>query len=242
MSEWKPTKYVVTKDGLRASRSSNGVWIGSRMMADLQAAAYSYVLEEYAFGRLLDLGCGTCPLFQVYQKKAEEVICVDWANSRHDISHADHECDLNEPLPFEPESFDVVLLSDVLEHISNPDRLWRELNRVLRVGGRVILGVPFMYWIHEAPHDYCRYTRFKLEAFCHENGFAIETIDPIGSASDVVLDIIMKRLAAFRRAVAWVFYYLCRFLRLVRNPKRWRTPHGTLHLAYVLVARKESAT
>jgi|ERR1041384_165087 SAM-dependent methyltransferase len=65
-------------------------------------------------------------------------------------------------------SFDVIVLSEVLEHVPAPHLAISNIHRVLRAGGRLILTVPFLFPIHERPHDYYRYTRYGLEYLLRE--------------------------------------------------------------------------
>ena len=50
--------------------------------------------------------------------------------------------DLNQEFPFENESFDVILASEIIEHLSNTDSFLKEMHRVLRVGGYTIISTP----------------------------------------------------------------------------------------------------
>jgi len=68
---------------------------------------------------------------------------------------------------------DTVTLFQVLEHIAEPQQLLDEVYRILKPGGRLIITVPFMWHIHEAPHDYYRYTRYGLEYMLRKAGFLI---------------------------------------------------------------------
>ena len=129
----------------------------------------------------------------LYKDLANSVTCVDWVNSPHEIAHIDVAANLNEPLPLPSSSFDVVLLSDVMEHIARPWVLWSEMARVLKPGGRLIGNVPFLYWIHEAPHDYHRYTGFALERYALDNGFEPK-IEVIGGLLEVLGDVFSKLL------------------------------------------------
>lgn len=61
-------------------------------------------------------------------------------------------------LPFLDGSFDVVWMSAVLEHIRKPWIVSKEVERVLKPGGKVLVSVPFIQKGHGAPHDYFRYT------------------------------------------------------------------------------------
>jgi len=79
------------------------------------------------------------------------------ANRRPDIVM--DACDLK----FKDEAFDAVLMFEVLEHIPTPHLAAAEIHRVLKPGGYVYLSTPFVFGIHDAPHDYFRYTKFGLQ-------------------------------------------------------------------------------
>ena len=65
-------------------------------------------------------------------------------------------------------SFDVIVLSEVLEHVPAPHLAIENIHRILKIDGRLILTVPFIFPIHERPHDYFRYTRYGLEFLLRE--------------------------------------------------------------------------
>ena len=150
------------------------------------------VVKGHCRGRLLDLGCGKVPFYALYREYVSEIICVDWSNSLHGNGHVDAECDLTKDLPFANASFDSIILSDVLEHIPTPERLWGEMARLLRPGGNLLLSVPFFYWLHEEPHDYYRYTKYALRRFAEATGFDILLIKELGGAPEIMVDILSK--------------------------------------------------
>ena len=57
-------------------------------------------------------------------------------------------------MPFRDRTFDTVVASQVFEHLHNPREAAVEAARVLRPGGRLLVAVPFLYWLHATPHDY----------------------------------------------------------------------------------------
>ena len=65
--------------------------------------------------------------------------------------------------------------------------------RILAPGGHVLLNVPFLYWIHETPHDFCRYTQFALRRQAEAAGLTVRVLEAIGGASEVIADILAKR-------------------------------------------------
>lgn len=194
-ADWKPTKYLIRRGRLRATSDRRHLGAGSWLIADRVAAYYDDALRNFAKGRLLDLGCGTVPLFEAYGVYAEDVCCVDWAGSLHENKHVDIYCDLSERLPLEAADFDCVILSDVLEHIYRPLGLLKEIHRVLKPGGTLLLNVPFLYRVHEAPHDYFRYTEFALGQMAEEADLEVIRLTAIGGAPEVLADLVGKLLA-----------------------------------------------
>jgi SAM-dependent methyltransferase len=89
-------------------------------------------------------------------------------------------------------------LTDVLEHVFKPWQVIAEVSRTLKSGGKMILAVPFYYWIHERPHDYFRYTEFALRRVCEENHLEVLRLEPYGGVPEIVCDIASKTLATTR--------------------------------------------
>ena len=189
--KWQPSKYVYRKGKLVASKECG---VSSRLMVNLLAGWYDNNLRKYAKGRLLDLGCGQVPLYLAYKDFVEDITCVDWDHSFHENIHLDYTCDLTKTLPFANGSFDTIILSDVLEHIPNPDLLWNEIYRILAVNGVIIMNVPFFYMLHERPYDYFRYTEFMLRRFVEASNLDLVLIDCIGGSLEVLADFCAKHL------------------------------------------------
>ena len=82
-------------------------------------------------------------------------------------------------LPFADATIDCVILKDVLEHVYGPQQALAEIGRVLRPRGRLMLWMPFLYPIHDAPHDYQRFTRHGLVAYLAEQGFEVEAVKSV---------------------------------------------------------------
>ena len=112
-------------------------------------------------GHLYDLGCGEMPYREWLLKHADQYTGVDWGATLHQLK-ADIVADLNEPLPIESEVADTVVSFSVMEHLREPQIFLNEAHRILKPGGGVVMQVPFMWWVHEAPYDYYRYTQYGL--------------------------------------------------------------------------------
>ena len=192
--QWRPSKFVFRKGKLRASNKSSDLQVSSRLVANIVASHYQQYLPIFAKGTLIDLGCGKAPLYEFYKDYVECVTCVDWQHSVHENPFTDQTCDLNGRLPFDDSSYDTILLSDVLEHIAEPENLWLEMTRILKSGGVLILNVPFLYKIHEMPFDYFRYTEFSLRRFAERSQLNIVLLKGMGGLPEVITDLVAKLL------------------------------------------------
>jgi SAM-dependent methyltransferase len=148
---------------------------------------------------------------------------------------------LNRPLPLPSDSFDTVLLMDVLEHLPRPLELFGEISRVLRRGGRLIIGVPFLYWVHEQPYDFYRYTEFALRYMCESNAFEVISLVPYGGLPDVFMDLSGKGVSAVWTRIGKAYVWGCQLLRASAAVQALSTRTNRLFpLGYTLVAAKQS--
>jgi SAM-dependent methyltransferase len=127
-------------------------------------------------GRVLDIGCGLQPYRPMLDASTTEYVGVD---RKHELSNPTV-VGSAEALPFEDESFDVVLSTQVLEHLPDPRRALGEAVRVLKKGGRLILTVPGVWPTHEAPYDFWRFTRHGLIRLLDDHGIAFGELQALG--------------------------------------------------------------
>jgi SAM-dependent methyltransferase len=118
---------------------------------------YKRILPSYK-GRILDVGCGSKPYRHLFGP-IEEYLGLDvYASSDVDII-----VEPGKPWPLPDQSFDVIFASQVLEHVENLDDILEEMNRVLRVGGHLIMTFPFLYNEHGTPYDFRRFTKYNSD-------------------------------------------------------------------------------
>ena len=124
-------------------------------------------------GDVLDVGCGAMPFRALLPNDVHyQGIDVPVAGSFGMHSHPEIMIFDGVRIPFPDCSWDGILCTEVLEHASDPEVLIAEMQRVLRPGGILLLTVPFAARVHHAPHDYHRFTRFRLQALLA--GFNVE--------------------------------------------------------------------
>jgi SAM-dependent methyltransferase len=103
-------------------------------------------------------------------------------------------------LPVRDAAFDLVLCTEMLEHVPEPQRAIDEMHRVLKPGGLLVLTTRFLFPIHDAPHDYFRFTKYGLRHLLRE--FEIvrleEETDSVGT-----LAVLVQRLGMQARTLGY---------------------------------------
>jgi SAM-dependent methyltransferase len=238
---WQQSKFRIEGSTIRASNDARELGRASRILADLVGGFYATAIPRWVSGDLVDLGCGKAPLLGAYRNYCSSILLADWANSTHDNPLLDLTIDLNKALTLlDSDSFDVVVLSDVLEHIAEPSDLMAEIWRILKPGGRLLMNVPFTYWIHEAPHDYYRFTRYALERFALQSGLEVVELAALGGWIEVMADLWSKLLARARLwfVVAAVHRIVIAFHQTTLGSRLAARGGEVLPIGYGMVARK----
>lgn len=140
-------------------------------------------------GDLLDFGCGAKPYRDLFHH-VTSYTGVDFENEGH--GHANEQIDVfydGKTLPFNNEVYDAVFCSEVFEHLFNLPEILKELNRVLKPGGKMLITCPFVWPEHEKPHDFARYTWYALQSEVEKAGFEVVTIDKSGDFFTTVLQL-----------------------------------------------------
>lgn len=135
--------------------------------------------KQHASGRLIDIGCGSKQYEHLLAPYVTKHVGVDQAGSPHGATHIDIVASAYE-IPVESGSFDTALMTEVLEHLEEPQAALRECARVLRPGGVLILTAPFIWHLHEEPRDFYRYSKYGLEHLLVTAGFEIVEMTALG--------------------------------------------------------------
>ena len=123
----------------------------------------------------LDVGCGLKPFESSFSHAASYMgIDVEVSGRDGGLKKPDKFFD-GVHIPYEDEIFDGVLCTQVLEHVNELDLLLAECNRVLKVGGALVVTVPFVYREHEIPYDFRRFTSYGLMMNLSQHGFKVES-------------------------------------------------------------------
>jgi len=133
------------------------------------------LIGEVAQRKVLDIGCGDRWVEGALPPGAAYVgldypptVSLGYAG-RPDV-FGDAHC-----LPFPNDSFDTVILMDVLEHLPQPDAAIVEARRVLKPGRPLVVQIPFLYPLHDEPHDYQRWTVHGVLTMLHRHHLDVQT-------------------------------------------------------------------
>ena len=147
-------------------------------------------------------------------------------------------------LPFQDNKFDLVLSTQVFEHVKNPFALMRELHRVCKPGGLIILTVPFVFPEHEKPFDFFRFSEHGAKQLYYDNDMVIEYLAKDSNEIDVITTIISlyvvsnlaPKIPGFRRLIALFICFPVQLLGLLLSVILPNS--GDLYLNIVLMGKK----
>src|SRR4051812_26833058 len=158
-------------------------------------------LAEDAGGRVLDVGCAAGDP-RAHLAPGSQYIGLDyyatasaWYGTLPEV-YGDAA-----RLPFGDATFDAVLLLDVLEHLPDAAGAMQEACRVLRPGGRLVLQVPFLYPLHDAPLDFQRWTVPGLERLVQGAGLSVSRTQALGSSLETAA--LLANLGASKAVLDW---------------------------------------
>lgn len=127
-----------------------------------------------AGARLLDYGCADAPYRRLFAPEVEYVGADLPGNPRASLT-----MNPDGTLPAEADSFDLVLSTQVLEHVADPGLYLSESFRVLRQGGRLLLSTHGVFVYHPDPADYWRWTCEGLRRQITEAGFEVTRLEGV---------------------------------------------------------------
>lgn len=125
---------------------------------------------------VLDLGAGSCPyrpLFAHCRYETQDFAGLGDDQLRHGgYGRIDYRCD-SANVPVEGNRFDAILCTEVLEHVREPIKVVKEIARILKPGGRLMLTAPLGSGVHQEPyHYYGGYTPYWYHEFLGAAGFS----------------------------------------------------------------------
>jgi 2-polyprenyl-3-methyl-5-hydroxy-6-metoxy-1,4-benzoquinol methylase len=147
-----------------------------------------------ATGRLLEVGCACGFLLVAARERGFHVQGVELSAWASDYARTTFGLDVKtgtlENLALPAESYDAVVMADVIEHLTDPRRTVRQIHRLLRPGGRLLLLTPDVSslmarvfgprWWGLLDDHYFYFSRATLGSLLESEGYAIERITALG--------------------------------------------------------------
>lgn len=151
---------------------------------------HNYFLKNITIkDKTIDLGCGHHSSYLNFLKK--DNVEMFYADKEIKKKKNYFIVDLEREIDLPDNTFDTVILFNVLEHVKNYKDLIKQINKKLKKGGKLELFVPFMHRYHEDPKDIFRPTHFYLYQLLSEADFTIKThligVGPFSVISEIIL-------------------------------------------------------
>jgi SAM-dependent methyltransferase len=198
------------------------------------------IKEETAdfYGTVLDVGCGFMPYKELIEAKGrvKHYLGLDLEQPTY---YGAVEPQLKwdgQTIPLDDGSVDCVMATEFLEHHADPEKVLREMRRVLRTGGIFFGTVPFIWNLHEIPFDEYRYTPYAIERHLKNAGFVEVKIRPLGGwnlafAQMIGLWLGFSPMSRFSREVLKLLFFPL-YAILVRTDKRFEGFDGAARSMY----------
>jgi SAM-dependent methyltransferase len=155
--------------------------------------------------RVLDAGAGEAQY--AHEFKNQRYVGVDLAvgDAAWNYSRLDAIADLS-ALPFRTGTFDAGLHIVTIEHLPEPGRALTEIARTLAPGKPLLIAAPHEWEVHQAPHDYFRYTRYGLKYLLERAGFDVIEIRPAGGYFRLLARRLLNGLQFFTGGARWLLF------------------------------------
>ncbi len=199
---------------------------------------------KYVEGTCLDIGCGDQPYRGLIESMGAKYESVDVEERTENVTYMS---DIHDMSDVPQEAFDSAICLEVLEHVSNPFVAVGEIAKLLKPGGVLILSVPHLSRVHEAPHDYFRYTRYGIQSVLESNGFEILEMRPTGALFSflghqwsLAINSLFWSVPVIRWAVFGINVVVCVYPSYLID--RLLSKVDLFPLSHVCVARKKAAS
>jgi SAM-dependent methyltransferase len=210
-------------------------------------AALKKVMDRYITEgcRVFDVGCGNKP-FERYVRTLVQNDAPEYYTGCDVVQSSEQKVDIicsATDIPASSSAFDVVLCTQVMEHVFDHNKIFAEAYRLLRPGGVFIASAPFVYEMHEKPYDFYRFTRYGFRNLMSGAGFEIlEELANGGkwaTAGQVLLEVVKegKSRTLVKRALRRLAVRFCNRLFLFLDKKCADSEIYTLN--YVFVGKKQ---
>ena len=166
-------------------------------------AAFARALPAGA--RVLDAGSGEGRYRHHFTRQRYWGVDLAVGDAAWDYSQVDAVADLT-ALPFRAATFDAAVHIVTIEHLKEPGRALAEIARTLAPGGTLLIAAPQEWEVHQAPHDYFRYTRYGLAYLLEQAGFEVREMRAVGGYFRLLARRLLNGLQFFTGGIRWLLF------------------------------------
>jgi SAM-dependent methyltransferase len=166
-------------------------------------AAFARSLPEGA--RVLDAGSGEGQYAHHFARHRYTGVDLAVGDTKWDYSRVDALADLT-ALPFATGAFDAAIHIVTIEHLREPARALQEMSRVLKVEGVLLIVAPLEWEVHQAPHDYFRYTHYGLLHLLEQAKMLCIEVRPVGGYFRLLARRLLNGLQFFTGGLRWLLF------------------------------------
>lgn len=172
---------------------------------EIDRAVAALARDLPAGARVLDAGAGEGQYAHHFARHRYCGVDLAVGDMEWDYSKLDALADLT-ALPFREGAFDAALHIVTIEHLREPARALAEIARSLGPGAVLLIAAPHEWEVHQAPHDYFRYTRFGLAWLLETAGFEVREMRPAGGYFRLLARRLLNGLQFFSGGFRWLLF------------------------------------
>ena len=172
---------------------------------EIEDAVAAFARALPAGARVLDAGSGEGQYRHHFARQRYCGVDLGVGDASWDYSRLDAVADLT-ALPFRAASFDAAVHIVTIEHLREPGAALAQIARALAPGGILLIAAPHEWEVHQAPHDYFRYTRYGLAYLLEKSGFEVREMRAAGGYFRLLARRLLNGLQFFTGGVRWLFF------------------------------------
>jgi SAM-dependent methyltransferase len=170
---------------------------------EIADAVAAFARELPGGARVLDAGAGEGQYAHHFARHRYCGVDLAVGDAAWDYGRLDAVADLA-GLPFRDAVFDGALHIVTIEHLREPACALAEVARTLRTGATLLVAAPHEWEVHQAPHDYFRYTRYGLAYLLEKSGYEVVEMRAAGGYFRLLARRLLNGLQFFSGGLRWL--------------------------------------
>jgi len=172
---------------------------------EIEDAVSAFARDLPPGARVLDAGAGEGQYKHHFARQRYCGVDLGVGDGAWDYSRLDTVADLG-ALPFADATFDAAVHIVTIEHLREPANALAEIARTLAPGAQLLIAAPHEWEVHQAPHDYFRYTRYGLQYLMEKSGFEVREVRAAGGYFRLLARRLLNGLQFFSGGARWVWF------------------------------------